>query len=91
MDASVAANLNEIQNLTPLKDYCKEENFLGRGGYGEVYRGKFDKNRDIAIKRIKIINDKNAEVVVHFRLNHQNILYCLGVEKDEVYKYYKLV
>ena len=83
------AHVRNIENQVPFKDYCKTENFLGKGGYGEVYRGKFDNNRDIAIKQMEIKKEKyqNAEVELHFSLRHENILNCLGVEKDVSYRY----
>ena len=86
---TLKAHIRNFENQVPFKDYCKKENFLGKGAYGEVYRGKFDNNRDVAIKRMEIQKDKYkyAEVELHFTLRNENVLNCLGVEKDDLYRY----
>ena len=85
--ALLEAHMRYMQNEVPLKVYCTDENKLGEGGYGEVYRGKFDNCRLIAIKKIDK-KSKKAEVEMHFSLVHENILNCLGTETDDKFKYY---
>ena len=64
-----------------LRKYCAEENLLGSGGYGEVYRGRFEikgVERDVAIKRIprdKLKHDENREAELQLlQLSHPNVL-----------------
>jgi len=64
----------------------KEENELGRGGYGAVYRGTF-KGNAIAVKVIvKVHSDdeknkeQKREMEEHLRLDHENVLKLLHVD-----------
>lgn len=47
--------------VTQLEEYCTEENKLGEGGYGTVFKGKFTDIKsgqmmDVAIKRVQRIS-----------------------------------
>ncbi|KAF8658600.1 hypothetical protein HU200_059061 [Digitaria exilis] len=65
-----------------------EENKLGEGGFGSVYWGKTSDGHQIAVKRLKAINNSKAEmefaveVEVLARVRHRNLLglrgYCAG-------------
>ena len=67
-------------DVEELSSFCKKENLLGSGGYGEVYRGKFeieDVEQDVAIKRIPLDKAKNdPESERHIKLRNPNILCC---------------
>ena len=45
----------DVPDVEELSSFCKKENLLGSGGYGEVYRGLFEVDgirKAVAIKRI---------------------------------------
>lgn len=55
---SSAASTSENLTVAQLEEYCTEENELGRGGYGVVFKGKFTDIKsgqivDVAIKRVE--------------------------------------
>ncbi len=62
----------------------KEENKLGRGAFGVVYRGTF-KGNAVAVKvivKVHLDDEKNKkrEMEEHFRLDHENVLKLLHVD-----------
>ncbi|GLU02685.1 hypothetical protein SLE2022_199260 [Rubroshorea leprosula] len=75
-----------------------EENILGRGGFGTVYRGELRGGTKIAVKRMKssIMNEKalaefKSEIAVLTKVRHRNLTallgYCLdGNERLLVYE-----
>ena len=70
-----------------LEEYCIEENVIGKGGFGKVYRGKLDKI-EVAIKRLEQKDQhKFAEAELQSRLRHDNILSCALVTLDGTYRY----
>ncbi|KAM1267965.1 hypothetical protein TB2_000319 [Malus domestica] len=64
------------------EDFC-EENKLGQGGFGPVYRGKLSNGEDIAVKRLSTnsgqgdLEFKN-EVLLVAKLQHRNLVRLLG-------------
>lgn len=65
------------QVLDNLKLYCKDENKIGEGAFGQVYRGRFN-DQDVAIKRIDSQNvSYTSEDVLHVQLlGHHNVIKC---------------
>ncbi|RID41428.1 hypothetical protein BRARA_J01388 [Brassica rapa] len=64
------------------KGFSKDE-FLGRGGFGEVYRGDLPQGREIAVKRVSHSGDEGlkqflAEVVSMRYLKHRNLVPLFG-------------
>ncbi|XP_013628662.1 PREDICTED: L-type lectin-domain containing receptor kinase I.9-like [Brassica oleracea var. oleracea] len=64
------------------KGFSKDE-FLGKGGFGEVYRGKLPQGREIAVKRVSHNGDEGvkqfvAEVVSMRCLKHRNLVPLFG-------------
>ncbi|KAG2333470.1 hypothetical protein Bca52824_004650 [Brassica carinata] len=62
--------------------FSKDE-FLGKGGFGEVYRGKLPQGREIAVKRVSHNGDEGvkqfvAEVVSMRCLKHRNLVPLFG-------------
>ncbi|XP_030968426.1 cysteine-rich receptor-like protein kinase 10 [Quercus lobata] len=74
-----------------------EDNKLGEGGFGQVYKGTFPNRQEIAVKRLSKSSGQGAEqfkneVVVVAQLQHRNLArllgFCLeGEEKILVYEF----
>ncbi|KAJ4703239.1 putative Kinase [Melia azedarach] len=59
------------------------ENKLGRGGFGEVYKGRLPSGQDIAVKRLSKNSGQGEqefknEVVLVAKLQHRNLVRILG-------------
>ncbi|CAN6871275.1 unnamed protein product [Brassica oleracea] len=64
------------------KGFSKDE-FLGKGGFGEVYRGTLPQGREIAVKRVSHNGEESlkqflAEVVSMRYLKHRNLVPLFG-------------
>ncbi|XP_038690296.1 cysteine-rich receptor-like protein kinase 10 [Tripterygium wilfordii] len=74
-----------------------DDNKLGEGGFGEVYKGTLPNGQDIAVKRLSRSSGQGAqefknEVVLVAKLQHRNLVkllgFCLeGEEKILVYEF----
>ncbi|KAK7308810.1 hypothetical protein RJT34_05059 [Clitoria ternatea] len=74
-----------------------EDNKLGEGGFGQVYKGTLQSGQEIAVKRLSKSSGQGGEefkneVVVVAKLQHRNLVrllgFCLqGEEKILVYEY----
>ncbi|KAJ1272966.1 hypothetical protein BS78_06G243700 [Paspalum vaginatum] len=74
-----------------------EDNMLGQGGFGKVYKGTMDENKEVAIKRLGQGSGQGAEefrneVVLIAKLQHRNLVrligFCIyGDEKLLIYEY----
>ncbi|XP_078172965.1 cysteine-rich receptor-like protein kinase 10 [Carex rostrata] len=74
-----------------------EENKLGEGGFGAVYKGVLPDGREIAVKRLSPSSDQGLdelknELILVAKLQHKNLVRLLGVclegqEKLLVYEY----
>ncbi|XP_047976621.1 G-type lectin S-receptor-like serine/threonine-protein kinase At1g11330 isoform X2 [Salvia hispanica] len=74
-----------------------EDNLLGRGGFGPVYKGVIANEKEIAVKRLSAESGQGMqefmnEVIVISKLQHRNLVKLLGgcVEKEErilIYEY----
>ncbi|KAI3703557.1 hypothetical protein L1987_73713 [Smallanthus sonchifolius] len=82
--------------VTATNDFS-EENKLGQGGFGPVYKGKLSDEREIAIKRLSrtsgqgLVEFKN-ELILIAKLQHTNLVRVLGCcihgeEKMLIYEY----
>ncbi|KAM0067573.1 putative protein kinase RLK-Pelle-LRR-IX family [Helianthus debilis subsp. tardiflorus] len=88
-----------IQVLKTVTNNFAEENTLGQGGFGTVYKGELHDGTKIAVKRMEcgVITGKGlaefqSEIAVLTKVRHRNLVallgYCLdGNEKLLVYEY----
>ncbi|KAI3458745.1 hypothetical protein Pfo_015408 [Paulownia fortunei] len=73
------------------------QNLLGKGGFGLVYKGRLENGEEIAVKRLSAASGQGMkefmnEVIVISKLQHWNLVRLLGccVEKEEkmlIYEY----
>ncbi|KAK2411854.1 cysteine-rich receptor protein kinase [Trifolium repens] len=78
-------------------DNFSEENKLGEGGFGAVYKGKLQKGEEIAVKRLSKTSNQGLEefkneIALTARLQHVNLVRLLGYctkrnEKLLIYEY----
>ena len=88
-----------IQVLRNVTNDFSEENVLGRGGFGVVYKGELHDAANIAVKRMeagvmsgKGLNEFQAEIVVLTKVRHRHLVallgYCIdGTERILLYEY----
>ncbi|KAK6161652.1 hypothetical protein DH2020_005033 [Rehmannia glutinosa] len=88
-----------IQVLRQVTNNFGEENILGRGGFGVVYKGELHDGTKIAVKRMesgvmgtKGLNEFQAEIAVLTKVRHRHLVallgYCInGNERLLVYEY----
>jgi hypothetical protein len=88
-----------IQVLRNVTNNFSEDNILGRGGFGTVYKGELHDGTKIAVKRMeagvmgnKGLNEFKSEISVLTKVRHRNLVsllgYCLdGNERILVYEY----
>ncbi|PUZ65424.1 hypothetical protein GQ55_3G221700 [Panicum hallii var. hallii] len=87
----------DLSTLRAATDNFSEENKLGEGGFGPVYRGTVQNGQSIAVKRLSRTSQQGHvemknEVVLVAKLQHKNLVRLLGccIEEDEkllVYEY----
>ncbi|OIT05531.1 g-type lectin s-receptor-like serinethreonine-protein kinase [Nicotiana attenuata] len=87
-------NFETLANATAR--FC-EDNKLGQGGFGPVYRGKLEDGKEIAVKRLSKASGQGLEefmneVLVISKVQHRNLVRLLGccVDKEEkmlIYEY----
>nr|XP_010910239.1 cysteine-rich receptor-like protein kinase 6 [Elaeis guineensis] len=95
--ASVESLLLDISTLRVATANFSEENKLGEGGFGAVYKGLLPDGREIAVKRLSTSSSQGFgelrnELVLVAKLQHRNLVRLLGVcmeeqEKLLVYEY----
>ncbi|KAK4732870.1 hypothetical protein R3W88_025858 [Solanum pinnatisectum] len=74
-----------IQVLRQVTNNFSEENILGRGGFGVVYKGELHDGTKIAVKRMesgamgtKGMNEFQAEIAVLTKVRHRHLVALLG-------------
>ncbi|XP_038882662.1 G-type lectin S-receptor-like serine/threonine-protein kinase B120 isoform X1 [Benincasa hispida] len=78
-------------------DNFSEENKLGQGGFGPVYKGKLPCGQEIAVKRLSVrsgqgLEEFKNEIILIGKLQHRNLVrllgYCIqGEDKMLLYEY----
>ncbi|KAG2633037.1 hypothetical protein PVAP13_2NG290500 [Panicum virgatum] len=82
---------------TATNGFCRE-NIIGRGGFGEVYKGQLPDGQQVAVKKLSAentaqgLNEFMNEVVLIAKLQHRNLVRLLGCcvhcsERMLVYEY----
>ncbi|KAM3693885.1 hypothetical protein ACJW31_07G018400 [Castanea mollissima] len=87
----------DLESILMATNNFSNENKLGEGGYGPVYKGKLPNGQEIAVKRLSSVSSQGLqefknEVVLIARLQHRNLVklygYCIkGTEKILLYEY----
>ncbi|CAN6357062.1 unnamed protein product [Urochloa humidicola] len=80
VDTILVLSEKEIKKAT---DNFSEDHVLGCGGHGMVYRGTLDDNKEVAIKKSKVIDTNYREefvneIIILSQINHRNIVRLLG-------------
>ncbi|XP_062232590.1 cysteine-rich receptor-like protein kinase 44 [Phragmites australis] len=82
--------LYDLSTLRAATDNFSEENKLGEGGFGSVYKGTLQNGQDIAVKRLSATSHQGQvemknEVVLLAKLQHKNLVRLLGccIEEHE--------
>ncbi|CAN8245123.1 unnamed protein product [Cochlearia groenlandica] len=80
-------SFNSVASAT--QDFA-EENKLGQGGFGTVYKGDFSEGREIAVKRLsgkskQGLEEFKNEILLIAKLQHRNLVRLLGccIENNE--------
>eukprot|EP00250_Pteridium_aquilinum_P021854 c25248_g2_i1 orf=52-3171(+) len=94
--------LISIQVLRNVTNNFSQDNVVGRGGFGVVYKGELDDGTKIAVKRMEasVVSSKGlkefqAEIAVLTKVRHRHLVallgYCIdGSERLLVYEYMPL-
>ncbi|KAK4014954.1 hypothetical protein OUZ56_027466 [Daphnia magna] len=66
-----------------------EKVVLGIGGFGDIFKGKYD-GREVAVKRVPLEDQDLNEEEAMLKLDHANIVKLFHCESDENFRYYAL-
>ncbi|KAG6722419.1 hypothetical protein I3842_03G158700 [Carya illinoinensis] len=96
-DEGIDVPFFDLESIVAATDSFSDENKLGQGGYGPVYKGTFPGRQEIAVKRLSSVSGQGLqefknEVVLIAKLQHRNLVrlrgYCIkGEEKILLYEY----
>uniref|UniRef100_A0A803LL24 Receptor-like serine/threonine-protein kinase n=1 Tax=Chenopodium quinoa TaxID=63459 RepID=A0A803LL24_CHEQI len=89
--------VSKLEDLIIATDGFSESNLLGKGGFGQVFKGKLENGQEIAVKRLSRASGQGVEefmneVELISKLQHRNLVKLLGccVEGEEkmlIYEY----
>ncbi|RLM70079.1 cysteine-rich receptor-like protein kinase 15 [Panicum miliaceum] len=85
----------DFEQILDATDHFSEENKLGQGGFGAVYKGHFPDGLEIAIKRLASHSGQGFaefrnEVQLIAKLQHRNLVRLLGVALRKRRKYWSM-
>ena len=72
-----------VKELAKATDGFSDEHIIGRGGHGVVYLGKLEDNTVVAIKTLKMMDERESkefarEMAILSQINHINVVKILG-------------
>ncbi|CAN6341570.1 unnamed protein product [Urochloa humidicola] len=80
----------DLSTLQVATNNFSEENKLGTGGFGPVYKGTIQNGQEIAVKRLSTISQQGLvemknEIVLVAKLQHKNLVRLLGfcIQEEE--------
>ncbi|XP_075664880.1 cysteine-rich receptor-like protein kinase 10 [Castanea sativa] len=87
----------DLVTIETVTNKFSDDNKIGKGGFGTVYKGTFSNGQEIAVKRLSKSSVQGAiefknEIVLVAKLQHRNLVrllgFCLeGEEKILIYEY----
>ncbi|XP_047045745.1 cysteine-rich receptor-like protein kinase 15 [Lolium rigidum] len=90
--------LYDLSTLRAATDNFSEENKLGEGGFGPVYKGTLQDGQEIAVKRLSKTSQQGHvemknEVVLVAKLQHKNLVRLLGccIQEQEMLLVYEFL
>ncbi|KAL3652490.1 hypothetical protein CASFOL_002171 [Castilleja foliolosa] len=96
-DEELELPMYDLATITKATDSFSNNNKLGQGGFGPVYKGMLDDGKEIAVKRLaktslQGVDEFKNEVICIAKLQHRNLVKLLGCciqgqEKMLVYEY----
>ncbi|XP_021299443.1 G-type lectin S-receptor-like serine/threonine-protein kinase At4g27290 isoform X2 [Herrania umbratica] len=90
--------LFDFDTISKATDNFSQQNKLGQGGFGPVYKGILEKGQEIAVKRLSKkssqgIDEFKNEVLCISKLQHRNLVKLLGccIERQEIILIYEFM
>ncbi|KAL8535988.1 hypothetical protein ACS0TY_011577 [Phlomoides rotata] len=77
----------DIRDLVEATDMFSNENLIGKGPFGVVYRGKLPDGRMVAVKEITECDEFVREVEMISNLKHRNLVPLRGCSVSQTKKY----
>ncbi|XP_045028018.1 uncharacterized protein LOC123471144 isoform X1 [Daphnia magna] len=79
----------DIKNKKKMEIWFDRKAFLGRGGFGHVFKGKYG-GREVAVKRVELHLVNETEEKALLALHHPNVVKLLHCDSDEDFRMYVL-
>ncbi|XP_045026238.1 calcium-dependent protein kinase 3 [Daphnia magna] len=79
----------EIKNKEEMKIWYDRKAPLGKGGYGQVFKGKYG-GREVAVKRVQLDLDNEKEEKALRALDHPNVVKLLHCDSNDDFRMYVL-
>ncbi|KAL3638342.1 hypothetical protein CASFOL_017713 [Castilleja foliolosa] len=96
-DEDIELPMYDLSTVNKATNNLSNENKLGEGGFGPVYKGVLDDGKEVAVKRLSATSSQGVdefknEVICIAKLQHRNLVKLLGCciqghEKMLIYEY----